>query len=160
MRLGFAFGIVLASVALTAATLPSKPAQIGEDGLISGQGVVLLEPPTWLGKRLPLLPYIEAPEDLGAGTWVLILIHPDCPKCQALLPKYEEIARDWQERGLASRIAVVVVPVRRSARNFYPIGQRKAFCTLGHLSDDREWFVETPTLIKMVEGMVVEATTL
>jgi hypothetical protein len=160
IRRGMACVILLGSVALLGGALPRKPANIADDGLISGQGVVLLEPNKWLGRQMPLLPYVKTADDLTKGEWTVILIHWDCPKCQAVLPMYEDIARDWKERRLSSRIVVVIVPVRRAARSFEPIGQREGFCTLGHLSDEREWFVETPTLIKMVEGTVVEATTL
>jgi hypothetical protein len=56
LRPGIASGSLLVVVALMAAALPPDPAKIADNGLISGQGVVLLEPHTWLGKRLPLLP--------------------------------------------------------------------------------------------------------
>jgi hypothetical protein len=52
-------GILLVMVALTATLFPVKQARIDEDGAINGQGVVLLEPQMWVGKRLPLLPYVK-----------------------------------------------------------------------------------------------------
>jgi hypothetical protein len=160
IRLGFAFAIVLVSLALTAATLPTKPAEFTEDGLINGQGIVLLEPERWLGKRLPLLRYVKTPEDLSVGAWVLVLVHRDCPKCQAVLPSYEEMAREWSERGLSSRIAVIEIPAHRSAPPVGGTDPSETFCTPGRLTEEREWFVQTPALIKIVDGMVVEATTL
>jgi len=152
--------MLLGSVALIAGALPWKPANIAEDGLISGQGVVLLEPNEWLGRRMPLLPYVKTTENLGAGTWMVVLIHLDCPKCQAVLPTYEEMARDWKERGLSSRVVVVVVPAGRPEGARDGIPPLDSSCTHGRLSDEREWFVQTPTVIKLEEGTVVEANAL
>lgn len=160
MRSGLVSGILLGSVVLMAGALPMKPAQINDEGLISGQGVIVVEPSKWLGKRMPLLPYVKTTENLGAGTWTVLLIHSDCPKCQAVLPTYEDMARDWKERGLSSRVVVVVVPAGRrdGARQGIPL--QDSSYTHGRLSDEREWFVQTPTVIKLEEGTVVEANAL
>jgi hypothetical protein len=159
MRTGLVSGILLGSVVLVAGALPLRPAGITEDGLISGQGVVLLEPNQWLGRRLPLLTHLKTEEDLGTGAWTVLLVHWDCPKCQAILPTYEEMAKDWKERGVSSRVAVVVVPVRRSAKDM-SILPSVSSCALAYLSDDREWFVQTPAVIRVEQGTVVEAKTL
>jgi hypothetical protein len=160
MRTGLVSGILLGSVVLTAGALPLKHGQINDDGLISRQGVILVEPSKWLGKRMPLLPYVKTTDNLAAGTWTVLLIHSDCPKCQAVLPTYEEMARDWKERGVSSRVVVVVVPAGRPQGARDRIPPQDSSCTHGRLSDEREWFVQTPTVIKLDEGTVVEAHTL
>ena len=52
---------------------------IGADG----QKTILLQPEKWVGKKLPILPYIEPPEvreKLKTGAWTVVLYHHDCPK--------------------------------------------------------------------------------
>jgi hypothetical protein len=152
--------LLLVGVGFTTAAIFSRPAKIAEDGLIRGQGVVLLEPETWVGKRLPILPYVKTDEDLSKGTWVLILVHPNCPKCEAVLPGYGQMAREWAERGLLSRVAIIEIPTQRSPIESPASAPLSGACKLGRMAAEREWFAQTPVRITVQEGTVVEATAL
>ncbi len=59
----------------------------------SSTGVLVLSPQTWTGKIFPLLPFVETTEDFQTGEWLIILINPDCPKCQELLLRFENLSK-------------------------------------------------------------------
>ena len=65
---------------------------LSDAGEIIGDGkTVVLEPEKWIGKRFPLLDYIDIGDKLKEGSWVVVLYHHDCPKCKEAMPKYEEL---------------------------------------------------------------------
>ena len=61
-------------------------------GIERGQ-TVLLEPGVWVGKRFPLLEYINAEEPLTAGTWFVVLYRPGCESCERAILDCEDLAR-------------------------------------------------------------------
>ena len=56
----------------------------------------VLEPETWIGKKLPILDDIDIGKQLEKGNWLILLYHYDCPDCTKAIAKYEQMARDLQ----------------------------------------------------------------
>ena len=112
----------------------------------------VLEPETWVGKKLPILKHIDIAESLKKGTWLVLLYHYDCPGCGTAIPEYEQIARDLQGNEDFLRIALIAVP---------PYGQgpvsENSPCMLGRLPETKEWFVTTPVVALMSDGKVTSA---
>jgi hypothetical protein len=125
-------------------------------GDILGDGqTVVLRPETWIGKRFPLLRYIEDArtrlrqgerplrERLAEGDWVVILYRHNCGKCQEKMPEYRELATRAAIDSTSPRVALIEVP---------PYGDGIALsmlhdgeCFFGRLTNENvEWFVETP----------------
>ena len=50
----------------------------------NGDGIVILEPDNWIGKRLPVRNHIQGDWNPD-GDWRVIFYHEDCPKCQSLI---------------------------------------------------------------------------
>lgn len=132
-----------------------QPAILAEDGIILGNdNLVIIEPEKWTGKRFPLLPFIEDTpgqlkpgerplrERLAEGNWIVVLYHHDCPECQKAMPKYEDMARRMAQDPTAPRVALIEVPPYGNANSLKLSSE--APCTYGGLSDEKEWFVETP----------------
>jgi len=109
----------------------------------------VLEPENWVGKKLPILEYIDIAESLKEGTWLIFLYHYDCPDCARAIPRYEEIARDLAGNEDFLRIALIAVP---------PYGRstvsQNCPCTLGRLGETKEWFVTTPAVALLTAGKV------
>ncbi len=132
---------------------------LSDVGQVVGNGkIVVLEPEKWIGKRFPLLPFIEdysehlqsgersLRERLVEGEWIVVLFHYDCQNCKEAIPRYEELARRLAAKSTAPQVALIEIP---------PYGNREALpvaddtqCILGRLSDEKEWFVKTPTEIE------------
>ncbi|MCX5647508.1 MAG: DUF1573 domain-containing protein [Planctomycetota bacterium] len=151
---------VLISLATGAAAaipiLRYEPAMLSLEGTVVGGGrPVLLEPKEWIGKPCPLLAHIDIGSRLAKGQWIVVLYHHDCPHCQERVPQFEQEARERAERMNIARTAMVeLAPYAPPGRSLLPAGTP---CVLGRASDERDWFVATPTLLALIEGTVVEA---
>ena len=104
------------------------PLLLTDAGTIVGNGkLVVLKPESWIGKRCPLLPFINDVPDLSCaavasvrdklteGKWLIVLYHHDCPKCKRALPKYEELARQSCINSMGPRVLLVEMPPYRSS---------------------------------------------
>ena len=108
----------------------------------------ILEPETWIGQLFPLREHIDI--DVSQGNWVLLMHRHDCPKCQEAIPRYEQLAM----LGPNDQVAIVEVPPHDTLHETL-----SDYCLVGRLSDDRDWFVETPIEIRLADGLVVSAST-
>jgi thiol-disulfide isomerase/thioredoxin len=112
----------------------------------------VLEPETWVGKKLPILEHIDIGNQLEKGNWLILLYHHDCPDCAKAIPIYEQMARDLEGNEDFLRIALVEVPPYGQG----PISQNSP-CCLSRLADSKEWFVTTPAVVLLANGEVTSA---
>lgn len=130
-----------------------EPARLTATGVIEGDGnLVILEPEKWVGQPLPVREYIDIGQSLGKGRWTLLFYHHDCPECREVVPKYEQAAQLQAEDG--TQIALIEIP---------PYGDTWAAAlphlVHGRLSEEREWFVQTPVEITLEAGRVTGVST-
>ncbi|MGC8541985.1 MAG: hypothetical protein ACP5QA_15350 [Phycisphaerae bacterium] len=84
-------GFGLFAVILTAAMLATawmvyyfRPAHLTPDGkLLGGHGPITCNPPSWYGKKLPLMRFIQSATPLQTGSWLVVLYYHQCPDCHA-----------------------------------------------------------------------------
>ena len=84
-RLGL-FTVILTAAMLATAWMVYyfRPAHLTPDGkLLGGHGPITCNPPSWYGKRLPLMRFIQSAAPLQTGTWLVVLYYHQCPDCQA-----------------------------------------------------------------------------
>ncbi len=118
-------------------------ATISDAGEIAGDStVVVLEPEQWVGEQFSLLEYIDVGDQLAKGKWLVVLYHHDCPECRSVLPKYEQLSRDLASRGEPLRVALIEMPPY--APDWLQLVSPDMRCLIGHLSDEKEWFMTTP----------------
>jgi hypothetical protein len=133
---------------------------LSDTGEIVGTGdIVVLEPTTWLGKRFPLLDYIDISADLKEGRWLVLLYHHDCPKCQQAIVKLAEmVQRSSATNSVGPRLALIEMP---------PYG-KAALLSLppdvpfvhGRLREDKQWFVQAPLVQELSDSIVVQTDVL
>jgi hypothetical protein len=112
----------------------------------------VLEPETWIGKKLPILDYIDIGKSLKKGNWVVLFYHHDCPDCARAIAQYQQTARDLAGNEDFLRMAFIEVPPYGQA----PVSKNSP-CFLGRLAETKEWFVTTPAVILMAQGKVKSA---
>ena len=146
--------VMVLGVGLAAALY--TPSTLSDDGQIVGEKrVVLLEPQEWVGRAWPLLGHIDISKQLAKGKWTVVLYHHDCPHCEERVPQFEREARKRAGRLASSKVAMVeLAPYAPKGRSLLP---PDTTCTTGRVSDVRDWFVGTPTVLTLVEGSVVDA---
>jgi len=127
---------------------------LSDAGSVFGDGrTVVLEPEKWVGKRFPLLAYIDIGERLKKGSWLIVLYHSDCPVCAQLI---ENLPREVARKNDDRRVALIELP---------PYGQTadegalsEAGVVVGRLTNALDWFVTTPAQAHLENGRVIKAT--
>ena len=121
------------------------------DGTFLSDGeIVVLEPETWPGKSFPLSAHIDIGEELASGSWLVVLYHHECPQCQSLLPSYDSIDRSRGAELFTSVVLVEVPPFGPKGTD----GSSGSSVRRARLRETKRWFVETPTEIQMIDGIV------
>jgi hypothetical protein len=153
-------GVILA-VVFSGLTWMYGPAQLTKDGVIVGDGnVVILEPQQWVGIRCPLLPYIEdvsqsvkggqrpLRERLAEGEWYVVLYRSSCPRCREMLDHYRQIV-EQDSHGPKPSISVAIVAIPPDISASMP-----DWCEMGKLGDGYRWFLKAPTAVHLRNGVV------
>ncbi|MCY2925131.1 MAG: hypothetical protein NT031_06770, partial [Planctomycetota bacterium] len=155
-RAAVGLGCALAAGALAALAMGSyQPTTVSADGeLVGGSGIVLLEPETWVGGRFPLLGHITVGEKLSHGRWIVVLFARGCPGCAEALPRYQKMAAGSAARG---EPAVALVEIPRPHHPDAPEPARQAGPLWGRLDDRKDWFVTTPVVLLLADGVVKAA---
>lgn len=112
-------------------------------GKIAGDSVVVvvvLYPQDWIGKRLPLLEYIDAPKDVSQGNWTLIFYKADCSKCEKHFDKLKK-QNDFQKNSGSN---IVCLEIGRLPENALRHRFDDGIWYWGNLKPVKKWFVETP----------------
>ena len=131
--------------------------------------VAILEPQKLVGKRFPLLQFVEDRPDsvspqnyhmrgrLTQGEWTVILYRDGCARCARMMPEWRAKLTKWQGNAarnggheVARCVGMIEVP---------PYGNAKGhgLCSgwhFGRLRDSRQWFVETPLVLRLNQGRV------
>jgi hypothetical protein len=113
----------------------------------SSREVFVAEPKTWIDKELPLVPNIDIGQELLQGDWIVLLYHYDCPTCQDAMAQYQRNGGHLDPS--APRIAFVEVPPCDPS-----VSPHESACRRGRLDNSRDWFVETPTHLLLLSGVV------
>jgi hypothetical protein len=149
--LNFIISWLLVSLFVSWGMVTYKPALFNAEGkVVGGSSSVILYPQDWLGKRLPLLEYIDSPKDVGVGNWTLFFYGVNCVKCErhfADLQKQNEFQKN-------SGSDIVCLEVGGSPQNALRNRFDNGTWYWGNLKSTKRWFVDTPTILKIEDGNV------
>ncbi len=121
--------------------LSFKATVLAESGeLIGDSKTIVLEPAEWVGHRFPLAAHLDRPiaEPVMSGKWNIILFHFDCEKCKTLIEKTQQY----------DRTLFVEIPTEEGNQALFTL---REYTTL---SRERQWWVQTPIVISLKDGMV------
>ncbi len=141
-------GVIFAIVALLSAPTRELPIISGSNG---DSQLVLLEPETWVGKRLPISKYINKP-DLTADLWLVVFYHDGCKSCQAVVPEFQQIAREWKQTAFKRQIVFIRVPDGEDTID--QLVNENFDYAHGQLNNSYDWFMPTPTVLVVDNGLV------
>jgi len=109
----------------------------------------VLEPETWVGKKLPILEHIDIADSLKKGNWLVLLYHHDCPDCVKAILVYEQMARDITHGENPFQIAFVEMPPYGGSQNTLDSLNKS-----GKLDSFKKWIVMTPMVALLMDGKV------
>jgi hypothetical protein len=111
----------------------------------------VLEPETWVGRKLPILEHIDIAESLKKGNWLVLLYHHDCPDCVASIEDCLDLVYNFKVKRKQTifRIAFISIPPHGDI----PVGSSLA-CILGKIRPNKKWLVATPIVALVVDGNV------
>lgn len=130
----------------TVILIPNEPARVTSS-------YEVLEPETWIGKKLPILGNINIGESLRKDTWIILFYHDSCPDCIEAIVDYEQIFQNSSIIQNPLKIAFIEVPPYNTDR----IVSNTPNLFWGRLENSKEWFIITPSVVILKEGIVVNA---
>jgi len=121
--------------------------QLRVHGSKAADNVRIIEVADMVNKELPFSDQIEISDDLTSGTWILVLYRQGCSLCEEAIPQYVEVMKTH-----AGKYAFIEIP--SGAVGMRP-PDSPAYLQ-GKLSDEFNWYGESPIVVKLKEGVVVE----
>jgi hypothetical protein len=115
--------------------------------------IVILKPETWVGKRFPLLDYIDIGAELSRGAWTVVLYDRACSRCQEVISRYEAGLIEFCGDAGAQRVALV--ELRGQAAGTIPLRATPTGDLRGQLSGARYWVLSVPVTLVLSDGRVV-----
>jgi thiol-disulfide isomerase/thioredoxin len=110
----------------------------------------VLEPKDWINQQLPVLKHIDIAGKLTSGNWLVLFYHYNCPGCARAIPQYEQMMRDLAGNEDFLNIAFIEIPPYGDG----PVSKDSP-CVQGKLADTKEWFVTTPAVVLLKDGVVL-----
>ncbi len=162
------------AVGIPAAALHPKVVSAANGLATADSGkLVILEPHHWVGHRLPVLAHIVSAgaakpgvagrrdlplgRRLAFGNWTLMFYHASCGECRATIPVYEQLAQSEVNSGRMPHVVFVRVP---SGSGIPTRGLFHSPLPLhATLDATREWFAQTPIIVRLHNGTVTAAVT-
>jgi|GEM_PF-2071260 len=160
-RQGIGAFAVLSAVVLSLTGLAMeyfRPAHLLPDGkLVGGHGPIVCNPPSWYGKKLPLMRFIKSPHSLQSGTWLVVMYYHLCPDCQA---EIRLIERHLQQRIRSHRPLPKVALVQIPPFGPLPRNVPTRYMHLLRMKTSRHWLPPfLPVLIGIHDGIVMRVGT-
>jgi len=128
------------------ACLSFRTAHLGEDGSLSGSGIVVLEPERWIGQTVPIGGFLEDSKGVFKGEWELMVFNFNCPVCR------EMVQKAVSENDDSRQTAFLEMPPFGTAN---VIVEDSPTVRWLRLRPERDWFCEVPVLIHLRDGLVV-----
>jgi hypothetical protein len=125
------------------------PAALSDAGDVLGDGTVVLEPNSWVGKTFPLLDYIDIADRLKEGEWTVVLYREGCPRCN------RAIAEILSAHGNSPVERTALIELSRYSGRPVNVDNRAQRLVTARLTSAREWFVQVPVVCFLRRAIVV-----
>jgi thiol-disulfide isomerase/thioredoxin len=114
----------------------------------------VLNTKNWIpNQSWPLLQYIDIGDRLKTGDWIVFMYHNDCPDCRMDVPKYEKFYGDLKGNNVDMAF-IEMQPYEQGDKQLIP---KESKVPWGQLSSVKTWYVETPVVVVLRDGLVLKA---
>jgi len=110
--------------------------------------------PVASGRVWPMLGYIDIADELSTHIVVVVLYSNECDTCHDAIPLYDQMARQMTGDDTFRIALIEIPPYAEQPTIFIPSDSP---CLLGRLSDSKQWYMQTPVVAVLVDGLLVKA---
>jgi hypothetical protein len=114
---------------------------------------IILEPDMWVGKSCPVLSRIDIGQELSHGPRTLIFYHHDCSICRDFLRRYKPPVAGIPAIS-SDRQTTTLVEMPPYGDSIVPSCYTEYLSA--RMSDDADWFMPTPLVVRLEDGIVTE----
>jgi hypothetical protein len=144
------FGVLVLLIGLPSAhaMISFTPTTLNDDGFIEGESnFVILELEKWVGKKFPLLKYIDIGNELSKGNWIIVMYSDSCSNCRKNMAAYQELTHNFKGEDEFVRASLIEVPpFEKRSNNVEKISY------FGQLSDSINWVISVPIVAVLKDG--------
>lgn len=124
----------------------------------------VVRPKEWIREEPPdekrvseewsMLKHIDIADSLRKNLVVVVFYSSECETCHKAIPLYDRMSRDMAGNEDSIRFAFIEVPPYSSEKDsIVPVDTP---CLRGKLDPSVKWYIETPLVVVMQDGMVVK----
>jgi thiol-disulfide isomerase/thioredoxin len=103
----------------------------------------------------PMFKHIDIADSLRAGLVIVVFYSNSCETCHEAIPLYDKTCREQAGNADSLRFAFIEIPPYASAKDdIVPVGTP---CLRGRLDSSKKWYIQTPLVVVMADGVVVKS---
>jgi hypothetical protein len=119
----------------------------------------VIKPADWITdaqahKEWSMFKYIDIASSLKSNIAIVVLYDIECETCHQAIPLYDQMARDMVGNEDSILFALIEIPPYASEKDdIVPVDTP---CLRGRLDSSKKWYVQTPLVVVLVDGIVVK----
>jgi hypothetical protein len=119
----------------------------------------VIRPTEWISpdenhKEWSMLKHIDIASSLRSNIAIVVLYSAECDTCHKAIPLYDQMGRDMAGNEDSIRFAFVEIPPYASEKDdIVPVDTP---CLRGRLDSSKKWYVQTPLVVVVQDGVVVK----
>ncbi|MGA1979770.1 MAG: MauE/DoxX family redox-associated membrane protein [Sedimentisphaerales bacterium] len=108
-----------------------------------------------IGEEWSMLKHIDIADSLRSNIAVVVFYNTGCDACQDAIPLYDQMSRDMAGNRDSIRFAFIEIPPYASGKDsIVPVD---TLCLRGRLDSSKEWYIQTPLVVVIRDGLVVKS---
>jgi thiol-disulfide isomerase/thioredoxin len=120
----------------------------------------VVRPAEWISearshKEWAMLKYIDIASSLRSNIVIVVFYSTECETCHKAIPLYDQFSRDMAGNEDSLRFALIEIPPYASEKDSIVPGDTP--CLRGKLDSSRKWYVQTPLVVVVRDGVVVKS---
>ncbi len=122
----------------------------------------VVKPEEWIGQisagenrgEWSMFKYIDIADSLQSAIVIVVFYSIGCDTCHDTIPLYDQMSRDMVGNEDSVRFAFIEIPPYASEKDdIVPIDTP---CLRGRLDSSKDWYIQTPLVVLLQEGLVVK----
>jgi len=116
----------------------------------------VVKPQEWIGsgETWSMLKHVDIADSLRSNIAVVMFYSTGCEVCHDAIPLYDQMSRDMTGNEGSIQFAFIEIPPYASEKD--DIVPADTPCLRGRLDSSKKWYMQTPLVVMIQEGVVVK----